>query len=84
MVQPITVNHGAGCDLIDLSGKFRDGVFNPFTATARNISGLNRARTSLQNSIFSGRITNLFSVLCVLDGNPFMPLRKVKEKELKI
>ena len=40
--------------------------FNPITATACKISGLNSVRTSLQNSTFSGPITHLFSILCIM------------------
>ena len=41
-------------------------IVNPFTATGCRISGLKSARTSLQNSTFSGPIANLFSIVCVL------------------
>ena len=41
-------------------------IFSPFTAQARNISGLKNARTRLQTVYFPGPITNLLSVLRVL------------------
>ena len=39
---------------------------NPITAPACKISGLKDARTRLKNSIFSGPITHLLSMLCVV------------------
>ena len=47
-------------------GDCRLHAINPFTATACKTSGLKGARTYLQDSTFSGPITNLFSILCVL------------------
>ena len=41
-------------------------VLTPSLPQAVKISGLKSARTGLQNSAFSGHITNLFSTLCVL------------------
>ena len=55
--------------------------FNPFTATACEISGLKAARTRLQTVLFSDPITHLLSMLCVLI-NPFnMPERNRRKKK---
>ena len=40
-------------------------IINPFTAQDGKISGLTNARTPLRNSVCSGPITHLLSVLCV-------------------
>ena len=49
----------------------REICLNPFAAPACNISGLKGARTRLKNSMFSGPVTHLLSVLCRFDENPF-------------
>ena len=41
-------------------------TINPFTAAACEISGLKDAPDAAANSIFSGPVTHLLSVLCVL------------------
>ena len=57
---------------------------NSFTATACTTFRIKRAPTSLQNTMFSGPITNLFSIIIVhFDWNPFMSLRNGKKKRLK-
>ena len=69
--------------VLDASGNWLKPVLNPFTAPAGYISGLTDAWTPLKNSIFSGPITHLLSVLCVLIKVLLRTGAKKKTKRLK-
>ena len=56
---------------------------NPFTAPSCKLSGLKDERKRPQNGIFSGLITNLFSVLCVSMKILSHASAKKKTKRLK-
>ena len=60
-----------------LSNKYS---INHFTAPASESSGLKESRTRLKNSIFSGPVTHLLSVLSVFH----MPVRKRRQKGLRV
>ena len=53
---------------------------NPFAAPACKSSGLKEPRTCLRNSIFSGPITHLLSVLSVFH----VPVRKIRQTGLRV
>ena len=59
-------------------------MFHPFTTPACKISGVKDARTRLKNSIVSGLITNLFSVLCVWMKILSQASAKKKAKSLRV